>query len=72
LGSVKCRALVTVQRDDPQTTAFETQKGPGWRRGLLQFCCVAWRAAWDIRLFGRDSHRKSGVFSLRLLLSPVD
>jgi len=69
---VKSSALVTVRPGAPQTTAFETQKGPGWRRGLLQFSFVAWRAAWNIRLFGRDSHRKSGVFSLRLLLSPVD
>jgi hypothetical protein len=48
------------------------QKGLGWRRGLLQFLLRRVASSLCFRLFTGDSHRKSGVFSFRSLLSPVD
>lgn len=50
------------------------KKGRGYGRGpFCNFCCVAWRAGFTAScLLGRDSHRESGVFSVRSLLSPVE
>lgn len=70
-GAIIATVPLLRGRTDSKASA-NNKKGEPSSSPFLLICCVASEAALTARMFSSDAHRKSGVFSDRAALSPVE